>query len=349
MSSLIETYRNGKKIELFHLSNPLGMEVSITNFGAKIVSILVPDKNGLVDDVVLGYDNIEDYFRGNPYFGAIVGRYANRIANGQFSLEGKTYTLNKNNGSAHLHGGKNGFHNVVWDAQLTLINGEEALILHYLSRAGEENYPGNMDVTVIYQLTNNNELKIQYQAKTDQTTIINLTNHAYFNLSGEGKGNILNHEVFINADKFTPVGPDMIPTGELRKVENTPFDFRQAKPIGKDIDKNDEQLLISNGYDHNFVLNKEPGSLVLAATAFDPQSGRVMDVLTDQPGMQFYTENFAEGDILGKGGKVYGRRSAFCFETQHFPDSPNHRHFPSTELKPGEQYIHNSIYKFYIQ
>ncbi len=349
MNNFFKTSRNGKEINLFLLSNHHGMKVAITNFGAKIVSILVPDKNGLVDDVVLGYDNIEGYFHGNPFFGAIVGRYANRIAKGRFTIEGKTYTLHKNNGDSHLHGGQNGFHNVIWDAQPTRINNEEALILHYFSRDGEENYPGNLNVTVIYQLTNNNELKMQYLAETDKPTIINLTNHSYFNLTGNGRGNILDHHIFINADKFTPVGPDMIPTGELREVENTPFDFRQAIPIGKSIDTHDEQLIIGNGYDHNFVLNKETGYLALAASAFDPQSGRAMDLITDQPGMQFYTENFADGDIVGKGGTVYGRRSAFCFETQHFPDSPNHRHFPSTELIPGEQYIHNSIYKFYIQ
>jgi len=350
MNRNFQTTINGKETNLYTLTNHHGMEVSITNFGGKIVSIWVPDKQGKPGDVVLGYDNIEDYIHGNPFFGALVGRYANRIANGEFILDGKTYQLSKNCGEIHLHGGENGFHNVVWDAEPSVIKGEQALILHYLSCDGEENYPGNLNVTVIYQLNEDNELKIQFLAETDKPTIINLTNHSFFNLSGEGSKTILNHEVFINADKFTPMQKySMVPTGELRKVENTPLDFRKMKPIGKDIDIREEQLIIGKGFDHNFVLNHETGSLALAATAFDPLSGRAMDVWTDQPGMQFYTENFADGNIVGKGKKIYRRRSGFCFETQHFPDSPHHNHFPSTILRPGEQFSHNSIFKFYTR
>ena len=344
-----QTILNGKQTDLFTLTNHNGMQVSITNFGGKIVSIWVPDKNGRFDDVVLGYDNIEGYLHGNPFFGAIVGRFANRIADGEFLLDGKTYFLDKNLGNVHLHGGNNGFHNVVWDAEPATFNSEQALILRYFSPNGEENYPGNLKVTIIYQLSNENELKIKYLAETDAPTIINLTSHSFFNLAGAGSGTILDHKVFINAELFTPMKTDNhVPTGELRKVENTPFDFRQMKPIGKDIDTHDKQIKTGNGYDHNFVLNKNRGDMSLAAIAFDPYSGRMLEVSTDQPGMQFYTGNFLDGNDVGKGGKTYEKQNAFCFETQHFPDSPHHSHFPSTVLRPGEHFSHNSIFKFYI-
>ena len=340
----------GGKTKLFKLKNKNGIEVTITNFGGKIVSILVPDKEGQYEDVVLGYDNIENYINGNPYFGAIVGRHANRIARGEFTLDGKTYYLNKNAGNTHLHGGDNGFHNVFWDAVPTTLNGNEALILHYLSRDGEENYPGNLKVTVIYRLSDSNELHISLYAETDKPTIVNLTNHPFFNLAGAGNGDILHHKAYINADKFTPMNEDMVPTGELKDVSGTPFDFRKMKTIGKDIDKEDEQLKIGNGYDHNFVLNKTSDEdISLAARILEPFTGRIMEVWTDQPGLQFYTGNFLDGSDVGKGGKPYERRSAFCLEAQHFPDAPHHPNFPSTTLRPGEHFSHNCIYKFLIK
>lgn len=337
----------GIAVDLYTLTNSSGMEVKITNYGGIVTSMRVPDRNGKLDDVVLGYINLEGYQKASPYFGSLVGRYGNRIAKGQFSLDGHLYTLAKNNGENHLHGGLKGFDKVVWKAQE--IAGKEGvgLELSYLSKDGEEGYPGNLTVTVVYTLTNNNELKISYSATTDKKTVVNLTNHSYFNLAGAGSGDILGHEMVLNAESFTPVDQGLIPTGELRSVKGTPMDFRKPMRIGARIDQKDEQLLFGGGYDHNWVLNREKGSQrTRAARVNEPTTGRIMEVYTTEPGVQFYTGNFLDGTITGKGGKVYRKRYGFCLETQHFPDSPNKPDFPPVILKPGEKYTTSTIYKF---
>ena len=345
------TTLKGKKIQLFTLTNNNGVTVEITNYGGKVVSIFVPDKNGIFKDVVLGFDHIDDYISGNPYFGALIGRFGNRIAKGKFSLEGKEYQLAQNNGENHLHGGIIGYNDVVWDFRF--MEDKNRLELTYLSKDGEENYPGNLSIKVIYDLTEENELKISYHATTDQTTIINLTHHSFFNLAGEGNGDVLGHKLFIDADEFTPNDKESIPIGEIRSIENTPLDFRKFAPIGERIDGDDEQLqfgneqvYFGNGYDHNYVLKNKKKDIVLAAAVHEPESGRYMEVFTDQPGMQFYSGNFLDNTDIGKGGKKYPRRSAFCLETQHFPDSPNQPIFPSTILKPNQEYAYTCIYKF---
>lgn len=335
----------GQVSELYTLTNSKGMKVTITNYGGRVVSVVVPDRQGKMGDVVLGFDNLDGYLGDNPFFGALVGRYGNRIANAQFKLDGKVYKLAQNNGPNSLHGGNKGFDKMVWSAKEYSKN-PPAVELTYVSADGEEGYPGKLTAKVIYTLTDANELKIDYTATTDKDTVLNLTNHSYFNLSGEGSGDILKEEMMINADRFTPVNSTLIPTGELRKVEGTPFDFRKPTAIGARIDGDDEQLKFGKGYDHNFVLNRTGHGLTLAARVTDPESGRVMEVLTTQPGVQFYTGNFLDGTVHGKGGKVYPRRSAFCLETQHFPDSPNQPKFPTSELKPGQAYHHTTIYKF---
>ncbi len=335
-----------KKIQLFSLTNHNGIKVEITNYGGKVVSIIVPDKNGVFKDVVLGFDHIDDYISGNPYFGALIGRFANRIRQGKFSLLGKEYQLVKNNGENHLHGGIIGYNDVVWNATLLDKNKEQSLELNYQSKDGEENYPGNISLKVIYTLTEENELKINYYATTDQTTIINLTHHSFFNLKGEGNGDILDHKLYINSDIFTPTNAESIPTGEFKSVEGTPMDFRNFTSMGKGIEQVDEQLQFGNGYDHNWILKNDKKSIVLAAAVHEPESGRFMEVWTDQPGMQFYSGNYLDGSDIGKGGKKYPQRSAFCLETQHFPDAPNKLHFPSTILKPNEKYDYTCIYKF---
>jgi len=338
---------DGKTIELFTLTNSQGMRVAITNYGGIVVSIAVPDREGKPGDVVLGFDNLEGYLGKHPYFGALVGRYANRIGNARFELGGVEYKLAANNGPNSLHGGVQGFDKRAWTARE--IPGEQpALELTRLSHDGEEGYPGNLHAKVVYSLTQDNALRIDYTATTDKDTVLNLTNHSYFNLAGEGKGDILKHEMMINADRFTPIDSTLIPTGELRTVEGTPFDFRKSTPIGARIDADDEQIKFGKGYDHNFVLNRAGHGLSLAARVTDPESGRVLEVLTTQPGIQFYTGNFLDGSIPGKGGKTYGRRSAFCLETQHFPDSPNKPSFPSTVLKPGESYHQTTVYRFSV-
>jgi len=339
----------GMPVDLYTLTNANGMQVKITNYGGIITNIFVPDKNGLLGDVVLGYDNLDDYIKNNPYFGCIVGRYANRIAKGQFTIDSKTYTLAKNNGPNHLHGGIKGFDKVVWEARE--IKGEDfvGLALKYLSRDGEEGYPGNLSVKVTYKLTNDNELRIDYQATTDKKTIVNLTNHSYFNLRDAGASSILDHVLMINADKFTPVDETLIPTGELRSVEGTPFDFRQPHQIGERINADDEQIKFGGGYDHNFVLNGQTGELRLAAKVFEPKTGRVLEVFTTEPGVQFYSGNFLDGTITGKYGTVYKHRHGFCLETQHYPDSPNHPDFPSVVLNPGEKYQTSTIFKFSVK
>jgi len=341
------TTADGKTADLYTLKNKNGMQVSITNFGATVVSILVPDKAGKTADVALGYDTLDGYELNKNYLGVLVGRYGNRIAHGKFSIDGTEYTLAKNNGDNSLHGGIKGFNKALWDAKDASKGGEAAVEMKYVSKDGEEGYPGNLSVTVVYTLTNKNELKIDYSATTDKKTVVNLTNHTYFNLAGQGNGDILQHELMINADKFTPVDSGLIPTGELKKVQGTPFDFQKPTAIGARIDANDEQIKLGGGYDHNFVLNREKATgLSLAARVTDPTSGRTMEVWTTEPGVQFYTGNFLDGSFKGKGGMAYQKRTAFCLETQHFPDSPNHPSFPTTLLKPGERYHTTTVYKF---
>jgi len=314
--------------------------------GGKIVSLEVPDKNGQMGDVVTGYDTLAQYIKGNAYFGAMIGRYGNRIAKGKFTLEGKEYQLATNNGANALHGGPNGFHNVDWIFNPKTTPEGEAVEMTYLSKDGEEGYPGNLSVKVTYTLTDKNELVIDYEATTDKTTVVNLTHHSFFNLSGNGDSDILNHELMINADRFTPVDEGLIPTGELKKVAGTPFDFTKPHKIGERIEQDDQQLKYGKGYDHNFVLNKKDNSLTLAAKVTEPTSGRVMEVWTTEPGLQFYSGNFLTGTEKGKKGNKYPFRSSFCLEAQHFPDSPNKKDFPSTVLKPGETYKQKTIYKF---
>jgi len=336
---------DGKTIDLYTLANNQGMRVAITNYGGIVVSIVVPDRNGKPGDVVLGFDNLEGYLAKEPYFGALIGRYGNRIGNARFKLDGVEYKLAANDGPNSLHGGLKGFDKRVWTARE--IPGEHpALELTYLSNDGEEGYPGNLTAKVVYSLTDDNALRLDYSATTDKDTVLNLTNHSYFNLAGEGRGDILKHEIMINSHLFTPIDGTLIPTGELRKVVGTPFDFSRPTAIGARIDADDEQIKFGKGYDHNFVLNRSGAGLNLAARVTDPESGRVLEVLTTQPGLQFYTGNFLDGSIHGKGGKAYGRRSAFCLETQHFPDSPNKPSFPSAVLKPGQTYHESTVYRF---
>ena len=336
----------GTSVELFTLKNSKGVEAEITNYGGIVVSLKVPDRNHKLDDVLLGYADLDSYRRKHPYFGALVGRYANRIAKGAFALEGKTYKLAVNNGENSLHGGLVGFDKRVWDAKSQSTAAGPALELTYISKDGEEGYPGNLAVKVIYTLTENNELKIDYTATTDKTTVINLTNHNYFNLAGEGSSTILGHELILNADRFTPVGATQIPTGELRKVADSPFDFRTPFKIGARIDSKDEQLQVGMGYDHNFIINDYDGSLRSAAKVYEPTSGRTLEVLTTEPGVQFYSGNNLDGSLVGKSGKKYQRRFGFCLEAQHFPDSPNKPEFPSVVLKPGQTYHQTTIYRF---
>jgi aldose 1-epimerase len=334
---------DGQPVDLYILTNKNGMEAAITNYGGTVVSLKVADRKGKFEDVVLGYDNLDGYAAGKAYIGATVGRYANRIAHATFTLDGTAYTLAKNDGDNHLHGG---FNKRVWTAKDVSSSAGQALELTYLSKDGEEGFPGTLPVKVVYTLTDQNELKIDYSATTDKDTVLNLTNHAYFNLAGQGNGDILQQQIMIRADRFTPIDATSIPTGELRSVRGTPFDFTNSTAIGARIDQDDQQLKLGRGYDHNWVLNNgTPGSLFLAAQAYDPHSGRVLDVLTTEPGIQLYTGNFLDG-IHGKNGTVYNRRYAFCLETQHFPDSPNHPSFPTTELKPGQHFQSTTVYKF---
>ncbi len=332
---------SGEQVQLYTLRNTHGMEATVTDFGGHLVTLKTADRDGNFDDVVLGFDDLGGYLRKNPYFGALVGRYANRIANGEFTLNGRTYHLARNNGENALHGGIEGFDKRVWDSRE--ISGP-ALQLTYISKDGEEGYPGTLTATVTYTLTDENELKIDYRATTDKPTVLNLTNHSYFDLSGQFAGEILQHKVTINADRFTPINQHLIPTGELCDVAGTPFDFRQPKFIADDIDDDDEQLKLALGYDHNFVLNGS--GLRLAARVLDPQSGRVLEVLTTQPGMQFYTGNHLDGTVTGKSSVVYKFRYGFCCETQHFPDSPNQPGFPSTKLDPGQEFRAQTIFRF---
>jgi aldose 1-epimerase len=339
---------DGQAIDLYVLSNKKGMEVAITNYGGAVVSLKVPDRKGKSGDVVLGYDNLAGYENDKAFLGALIGRYGNRIAHGRFKLGGKEYTLPKNDGDNTLHGGTRGFNKRVWTGRDVSTPSAHALELAYLSKDGEEGFPGNLSVKVTYTVpAARNELKIDYQATTDKETVVNLTNHSYFNLAGQGDGDILQHELTLLADRFTPVDQALIPTGELRAVKGTPFDFTKPTAIGARINQDDEQLKLGKGYDHNWVLNKkQTATPQLGARAYDPQSGRLLEVLTTEPGIQFYSGNFLDGSITGKGGKVYKHRYAFCLETQHYPDSPNHPNFPSTVLKPGQRYASTTIYRF---
>ncbi len=331
-------------IHLFTLKNKNGMVSQITNLGGRVVSLWTPDRNGQYEDIVLGMETANDYLTAKEkYFGALIGRYGNRIANGTFVLNDDTIKLAQNNGSNHLHGGINGFNNVVWKANL--IN-EQTLELEYHSPDMEEGYPGKLSVKVVYQLTDANELKIEYRASTDRPTPVNLTHHSFFNLRGAGNGSINNHLLFINADYYTPIDENLIPTGEIASVKGTPMDFTQATAIGSRVNSDDEQLIFGRGYDHNWVLNPGPRKVNLAARTSEPQSGRIMEVYTNEPGIQFYGGNFLDGSDIGKGDKAYTFRSAFCLETQHFPDSPNQKAFPSTILQPGENYYSICIYRF---
>jgi aldose 1-epimerase len=339
--------REGKPITLFTLTNAHGMEVRAMSYGAIIVSIRVPDKKGQVADVVLGHDTLDGYFDNSPHLGGLVGRYANRIANGSFTLNGVKYSLPKNNGPNTLHGGIKGFDQQVWQA--TPLKGKAAVAFSYTSKDGEEGFPGTLKVKVTYSLAETNELTIAYEATTDKDTVLNLSQHSYFNLAGEGNGDILNHEVMINADRFTPVDSTMIPTGELRPVKGTPFDFTTPTRVGARIDDQYEQLVLGKGYDHNFVINRKGEGMMMAARAYEPTSGRVLEVSTDQPGVQFYTGNFLDGTVTGKQGHVYKQRYGLCFETQHYPDSPNHPDFPTTVLKPGQKFHSTTIWRFSTQ
>ncbi len=336
----------GAQVNVYTLTNANGVEARILNYGGRIVSLKVPDKQGALGDVVLGFDTFDGYEKDNPFFGALVGRYGNRIAKGHFTLDGHQYTLAVNNGENALHGGLKGFDKQIWTVKPSETKDGQSLELQYVSKDGEEGYPGTLTATVTYTLTNANELRIHYQATTDKPTVVNLTNHSYFNLAGAGNGDILGHELMLNADKFTPVDKGLIPTGELRPVDGTPFDFRKATAIGARINADDEQIKLGGGYDHNFVLNGQAGTMRLAARATDPKSGRVLEVSTTEPGVQFYTGNFLDGTLHGKGGKVYNKRYGFCLETQHYPDSPNKPSFPSTVLRPGQKYDTTTVFKF---
>jgi aldose 1-epimerase len=339
--------RDGRPINLYTLTNSHGVEIRAMNYGGIILSIRVPDRKGQFADIVLGHESLEGYTPNPPYIGAIVGRYANRIANGSFTLDGKTYTLPKNDGPNTLHGGvARTFDKVVWDAEE--LKGKNGVAFTYLSKDGEEGFPGNVKVTVTYTLTDGNALIIDYQATTDKASPINVSQHTYFNLKGEGNGEILDHEIMINADRFTPVDKNLIPTGELKSVKGTPFDFTTSTRIGARIEDKDEQLTLGHGYDHNFVINAKPeqNGEKLAARVYEPNTGRVLEVWTTQPGVQFYTGNFLDGTVTGKEGHVYKRRFGLCLETQHFPDSPNHPDFPTTILKPGEKFHQTTVFKF---
>ena len=331
-------------IKLYTLKNKNNIQAIITNYGARLVSLRVPDTNGNIDDVVLGYDNIEDIVAGNTYFGSTIGRYANRIAKGKFTLEGIDYTLETNNGENALHGGETGYDKIIWVTEQV----ENKIIMTHLDKDTHEGYPGNVNVQVTYELTEENELKISYSAKTDKATPFNITNHAFFNLKGAGKGDVLNHELMINADKFTPINSVQIPTGNIVDVKNTPFNFTEMLSIGKNIDADDENIKNGFGFDHNWVINGDENKLKFTAKVLEPETGRIMEVYTTEPGVQLYTGNFLDGSDVGREGIGYERRSAFCLETQHFPDSPNQNNFPNTILKPNEKFYSETMYKFSV-
>jgi aldose 1-epimerase len=339
----------GTPVELFTLTNANGLEVRAINYGGIIVSLKTKDRTGKLGDVVLGYDDLAGYLKQSPYFGAIVGRYGNRIAKGQFTIDGKTYTLAKNNGPNHLHGGIRGFDKVVWKAEPFQKADTVGLVLTHTSPDGDEGYPGTLQARVTYTLNNQDELRVDYHATTDKPTHVNLTQHTYFNLAGDGTRDILGHELSIAADRYTPVDDTLIPTGELAPVQGTPFDFRKPTAIGARIGADDAQLKNGKGYDHNFVLNRTGAGLVPVVRVLEPSTGRTLDIATMEPGVQFYSGNFLDGTIKGKGGHVYKQRYGFCLETQHFPDSPNHPKFPSTLLRPGKAYETSTVFTFGVK
>jgi aldose 1-epimerase len=336
----------GKDVFLYTLTNKKGDVIKLTNYGAAIAEIDVPDRNGLRENVTFGYDNIDGYIKGDPYFGKIVGRYANRIAKGKFTLDGKEYTLDINNSPNSLHGGTTGWHSRVWDAQVLNNTDYPAVKFTYVSQDMEEGYPGKVTCEVVYTWTDSDEIIMDYKATTDKNTVINLTNHAYFNLHGTGTGDILDHVLTINASSFTPVDSTLIPTGEIRPVEGTPFDFRTPHTIGERINQNYDQLILGKGYDHNFVLDNAEE---VDASVYDPSTGRLLEVITDEPGLQLYSGNFLDGTQKGRGGKIYRHRAGFCLETQHYPNSPNQASFPSVLLTPDEPFTSSTTYRFSIK
>ena len=335
---------DGRAVEMFTLKNANGIELRTINYGGIITSLRVPDRAGRVDDIVLGFDRLDEYVKDHPFFGAIIGRYGNRIAKGQFTLDGRTYKLAKNNGPNHLHGGNTGFDRVVWTA--APVAGRNAVTFTRTSADGEEGYPGSLRVQVTYTLNGENELVVDYQAVTDKPTVVNLTQHSYFNLAGHASGDILGHQLTINADRYTPVDATLIPTGERALVDATPFDFRRPVAIGARINEAHPQLKNGLGYDHNWVLNRSGGGMQFAARVSEPKTGRMLEIRTTEPGLQFYSGNFLDGKLTGKGGAQYRHRSGFCLETQHFPDSPNQPRFPSTTLRPGSEYRSTTVFKF---
>jgi len=337
------TAPDGKPVERYTLTNANGIELKAMSYGGGITSLRVPDRSGKMDDIVLGFDRLDGYLKDPPYFGAIIGRYGNRIGKGQFALDGKTYKLATNNGPNHLHGGNKGFDKVVWTVEPV---GQNGLAFSRVSADGEEGYPGNLQVRVTYTLTDKNELIVDYRASTDKATPVNLTQHSYFNLAGQASGDVLGHELTLHADRYTPVDDTLIPTGELAPVDGTPFDFRKSTPIGARINNDDPQLKAGKGYDHNWVLNRSGNGLQPAARVVEPTTGRTLDIATTEPGIQFYSGNFLDGTITGKGGAVYKHRTGFCLETQHFPDSPNQPKFPTTTLRPGAEYRTQTVFTF---
>ena len=335
---------DGAAVEVFTLTNAAGMEVRAITYGGIITSLRVPDRAGKLDDIVLGFDRLDGYLKDPPFFGAIIGRYGNRIAKGQFTLEGQTYKLATNNGPNHLHGGNKGFDKVIWKAEP--VAGKNAISFSRTSADGEEGYPGNLRVQVTYTLTDKNELIVDYRATTDKPTVVNLTQHSYFNLAGQASGDILGHQLTLNADRYTPVSETLIPTGELAPVAGTPFDFRKPVAIGARIGQADAQLKNGLGYDHNWVLNRSGNGLELAARVAEPKTGRTMEIRTTEPGIQFYSGNFLDGKLTGKQGAQYKHRNGFCLETQHYPDSPNQPKFPSTTVRPGTEYRSTTVFTF---
>jgi aldose 1-epimerase len=340
---------DGTAIFQYTLTNRQGLLVTVINYGGRITSIMTPDKNGNVEDIVLGHSLLGEYLKENPYFGALIGRYGNRIAKGKFSLDGKQYQLPQNNGGNNLHGGPRGFDQRMWNIEEFSVDNGTAIKLSYLSKDMEEGFPGNVQAEVIYHLTDKNELKVSYRATTDKKTVVNLTQHTYFNLSGNAKRDILDHELMLNADKFVPIDKTLIPTGELKPVSGSPFDFNLPRAIGSKIGEHDEQLVFGNGYDHCWVLRESPAALKLAATLYDGSTGRSVSVQTTEPGIQFYSGNFLDGTHTGKYGVVYKKHFGLCLETEHFPDSPNQKHFPSVELSPGEIYKTQTVFTFSVR
>jgi aldose 1-epimerase len=340
---------SGEVINQYTLVNQNGLQLQVINLGGTITSLKVPDREGKIEEVTLGCDSLQDYIDGTPFFGCLVGRYGNRIAKGSFELDGKRYELARNNNGNHLHGGLKGFDKAYWNIEPIESEEGPAIRLTYLSPDMEEGYPGNLSVEVIYTLTHDNKLSIDYRATTDKPTVVNLTNHTYFNLTGDAKRDILDHELILHATQYIPVDKGLIPIGKLEDVAGTPFDFREAHKIGERIDADHPQIVNGIGYDHCWVITGNAGELRLGATVYEPQSGRVMEMYTTEPGVQFYSGNFLNGNTRGKGGKMYNKRDGFCLETEHFPDSPNQPSFPSTVLRPGEEYRSRTVYAFSVR